>query len=278
MKKKPLHPFAVGIAPFIWQFLFFIIPLSLLFISSFFDEGLFSFSKFIPFLDPSYSRSLLASLLMAFFNSLLCLGLAFPIAYTLSFKIKKFKNVLLFLILIPFWTNFLIHIYAWFYVLESGGILNQFLQLIHFFPGTNSHLNTSLAIILMLVYYYLPLSLLPIYSGLERLDVRLVEASYDLGAGFWITFRRVILPMTKVALRSSFFLVFIPTFGEFAIPELMGGDKFMFAGSVISHFLLGDGTVGLGSAFAIYACLVLMGACFFIYKLFDLWLGKSHAH
>jgi ABC-type spermidine/putrescine transport system permease subunit I len=128
---------------------------------------------------------------------------------------------------------------------------------------------------IMLIYYYLPFSLLPLYSGLERIDVKLIEASFDLGAGFFATFKKIILPLCKVALRSGFFLVFIPTFGEFAIPELMGGDKFMFSGSVISHFLLGDGTVLLGSAFAIYSCLILMGACFGFYKLFDYWLGKN---
>lgn len=275
MKKKKLKAFGIGIAPFAWQFLFFIVPLGLLIFSSITEGSYLSFGKFKPFLHPSYSKSIIASLLMAFCNAILCILIAFPLAYTLSFKIKKFKNILLFLILIPFWTNFLIHVYSWFYVLEADGILNHFLMMIKIVSVPSSFLNTSFAIMLMLVYYYLPFCLLPIYSGLERIDVKLIEASYDLGAGFWGTFKKIILPMSKVALRSGFFLVFIPTFGEFAIPELMGGDKFMFSGSVISHFLLGDGTTVLGSAFAIYSCLILMGFCALIYKLFDLWLGKN---
>lgn len=275
MIKKKLKAFGIGIAPFVWQFLFFIIPLCLLVFSCITEGSYISFGKFKPFLHPSYSRSILASLIMAFCNAVLCILIAFPLAYTISFKLKKFKNILLFLILIPFWTNFLIHVYSWFYVLETDGILNQFLMTLRLISIPKSFLNTSFAIMLMLVYYYLPFCLLPIYSGLERIDIKLIEASYDLGAGFAGTFKKIILPMSKVALRSGFFLVFIPTFGEFAIPELMGGDKFMFSGSVISHFLLGDGTTVLGSAFAIYSCLILMGFCALFYKLFDVWLGKN---
>lgn len=275
MRKKKLKAFGIGIAPFAWQILFFIIPIALLVVSSITEGSYISFGKFKPFLHPSYSRSIIASLLMAFCNAVLCILIAFPLAYTLSFKIKRFKNILLFLILIPFWTNFLIHVYSWFYVLETDGILNQFLMMTKLVVIPKSFLNTSFSILLMLVYYYMPFCLLPIYSGLERIDIKLIEASYDLGAGFFGTFKKIILPMCKVALRSGFFLVFIPTFGEFAIPELMGGDKFMFTGSVISHFLLGDGTTILGSAFAIYSCLILMSVCAVFYKLFDVWLGKN---
>lgn len=275
MKKTKLKAFGIGIAPFIWQFLFFVLPLLLLFISSFFDKGTFSLSKFTPFLHPSYTRSIIASIVMAFTTSIVCILIAFPIAYMISFKIKKFKTLLLFLILIPFWTNFLIHVYSWFYVLEADGIANQFLSFLGLIKTAKSHLNTSFSVMLMLVYYYLPFCLIPIYSGLERIDGKLLEASYDLGAGFMNTFTKIILPLSKVSLRSGFLLVFIPTFGEFAIPELMGGDKFMFSGSVIAHFLLGDGTVALGSAFAIYTCMILMAICIFIYKVFDLLLGKN---
>jgi spermidine/putrescine transport system permease protein len=275
MMKKKLKAFGIGIAPFVWQFMFFILPLSLLLISSFFDQGRLSLAKFQPFFHPSYTRSILASILMAFSSSLICVLIAFPIAYMLSFKVKKFKTLLLFLILIPFWTNFLIHVYSWFYVLEADGIANQFLGFLGLVKNPTSYLNTSFSVMIMLVYYYLPFCLIPIFSGLERIDGKLLEASYDLGAGFFNTFNKIILPLSKVSLRSGFLLVFIPTFGEFAIPELMGGDKFMFSGSVISHFLLGDGTVVLGSAFAIYTCVILMAICIGIYKLFDLWLGKN---
>jgi spermidine/putrescine transport system permease protein len=275
MKLKKLKAFGIGIAPFVWQLIFFVVPLFILIISCFIDGNGFNLSKFRPFFHSSYSKSILASLAMATFNGILCVMLAFPLAYTLSYKIKKYKNILLFLILIPFWTNFLIHVYSWFYVLETNGILNQFLMLTKIVVNPKSFINSTFAIMLMLVYYYLPFCLLPIYSGLERIDVKLIESSYDLGAGFFGTFNKIILPMSKVSLRAGFFLVFIPTFGEFAIPELMGGDKFMFTGSVISHFLLGDGTVLLGSAFAIYSCLILMAACGLFYKIFDLWLGKN---
>jgi ABC-type spermidine/putrescine transport system permease subunit I len=119
----------------------------------------------------------------------------------------------------------------------------------------------------MMVYYYLPFMVLPIYSPLERFDFKLIEASLDLGASWMTTLRKILLPLTLGGIRAGFFLVYIPSFAEFAIPELMGGDKYMFVGSVVSHYILGDQTGSLGAAFTVIACLALLISTVLLYKL-----------
>ena len=109
---------------------------------------------------------------------------------------------------------------------------------------------------------------LPIFSTLERFDRRLLEASHDLGASWRVTFRKVMLPMTLPAVRAGFFLVFIPAFGEFIIPELMGGDKRYFVGNVVSQYVLGDETGGMGAAFMVLSCVALVATVMFIYFAF----------
>ena len=120
----------------------------------------------------------------------------------------------------------------------------------------------------MMIYCYLPFMVLPIFSTLERFDRRLLEASTDLGASWRSTFRKVMLPLTLPAVRAGFFLVFIPSFGEFIIPELMGGDKRYFVGNVVSQYVLGNETGGMGAAFMVLSCLSLVCAVMLIYLAF----------
>ena len=119
-----------------------------------------------------------------------------------------------------------------------------------------------------MVYCYLPFMVLPIYSSLERFDRSFLEVSSDLGASWKTTFRKVLLPLTLPAVRAGFFLVFIPSFGEFIIPELMGGDKRYFVGNVISQYILGNETGGLGAAFMVLSCFSLIGAVALLYIAF----------
>jgi ABC-type spermidine/putrescine transport system permease subunit I len=121
----------------------------------------------------------------------------------------------------------------------------------------------------MMVYYYLPFMVMPLYTSLERIDIRLVEASLDLGATWGQTLRRVMLPLTKRGLKAGFFLVYIPSFGEFAIPELMGGDKLMFVGTVISTYILGDETGSLGAAFTLISSVLLLASAILLYWMID---------
>jgi spermidine/putrescine transport system permease protein len=268
-------PFSIGAPAMIWQVLFFYLPLTILLISSlikFSDaevfEG-FTFEKISFFLRPLYLKVILSSFLLALGNAILCLLIAYPLAYFLAFTGKKYKNFFLFLLIVPFWTNFLLHVYAWFFVLEKEGFLNNLLKGMGLIHDPILMLNTPFAIMIMMVYYYLPFMVMPLYSSLEKMDNRLIEASLDLGATWGQTLRRVILPLTKRGLKAGFFLVYIPSFGEFAIPELMGGDKLMFVGTVVSNYILGDETGSLGAAFTVVASILLLLSAICIYWVID---------
>lgn len=276
-------PFSIGAPAMIWQVLFFYLPLAILAISSFLKfselgifEG-FTAEKITFFLRPLYFRVILSSLLLALGNACLCLLIAYPLAYFLAFTGKRYRNLFLFLLIVPFWTNFLLHVYAWFFVLEREGVLNNILRALGLIHEPLQMLNTPFAIMIMMVYYYLPFMAMPLYSSLEKMDTRLVEASLDLGASWFQTLRQIILPLTKRGLKAGFFLVFIPSFGEFAIPELMGGDKLMFVGTVVSHYILGDQTGSLGAAFTVLASVVLLLSAALLYWVIDRLIpGRSH--
>jgi spermidine/putrescine transport system permease protein len=277
-------PFSIGAPAMIWQVLFFYLPLAILAISSVLQfseaevfEG-FTFDKIAFFLRPLYMKVILSSFFLALGNAILCLLIAYPLAYFLAFTGKRYKNFFLFLLIVPFWTNFLLHVYAWYFVLEKEGFLNNLLRFLGIIDKPLILLNTPFAIMIMMVYYYLPFMVLPLYSSLEKMDVRLVEASLDLGATWGQTLRQVMLPLTKRGLLAGFFLVYIPSFGEFVIPELMGGDKLMFVGTVVSNYILGDETGSLGAAFTLIACLVLLMSSIGLYWIIDRLIpGKRHA-
>ncbi len=274
IQKKPnLHiPFFVGVPALVWQVLFFYLPLLFIVFSSIAeisDTGAFigiTLSKIWHFIDSIYLKVIGLSLLLALSTAFICLIIAYPLAYFIAFTIKRGKNFLLFLIVLPFWTNFLLHVYAWFFILEREGVLNNFLMAIGIITQPIQFLNSIFAIMIMMVYCYLPFMLLPIYAALERFDVRLMEASLDLGATRFQTFRNIILPISLTGARAGFFLVYIPAFGEFAIPELMGGDRQMFVGSIVSHYILGEETGSLGAAFTLVSgvVLVISAAIFYI--------------
>lgn len=275
---KPTLAFSIGVPALIWQVLFFYLPLLLIIVSSFVNfssDGLFegvTLSKILFFAKIPYLKVIAASFLLALANGLICLSIAYPLAYILVFTYKKVKNILLFLLIVPFWTNFLLHVYAWFFVLEKEGFLNNLLRMLHITSEPIHFLNSPFAIMVMMVYYYLPFMVMPLYSAMEKMDIRLVEASCDLGAKFFQTFYQVIVPLTKRGLIAGFFLVYIPSFGEFAIPELMGGNREMFVGSVVSHYILGDQTGSLGAAFTVTSAFFLSISSAILFTLMNRWI------
>ncbi|MBS0620942.1 MAG: ABC transporter permease [Verrucomicrobia bacterium] len=268
-------PFSIGAPAMIWQVLFFYVPLAILVVSSvlrFADSGVFegfTLEKITFFFRLVYVKVIASSFILAISNTLLCLLVAYPLAYFIAFCAGRFKNIFLFLLIVPFWTNFLLHVYAWYFVLEREGFLNNLLRGIGLIQEPLQLLNSPFAILIMMVYYYLPFMVMPLYSSLEKMDRRLIEASLDLGASWSQTLRRVMLPLTKRGLLAGFFLVYIPSFGEFAIPELMGGDKLMFVGSVVSHYILGDDTGSLGAAFTLIASVLLLFSAMLLYWVID---------
>lgn len=266
-------PFAFGIPALLWQALFLYFPVIFLFFISFIEisetHSSFSFTtnNYQIFLDPVYFGIIAKSIFQAFVNACLCLVIAYPVAYFLVFKAKNLKNFFLFLLIVPFWINFLLHIYAWFFVLERGGWINQLLLFTGLIDTPLHLLNTQFAISLGMLYCYLPFMVLPIYSTLERFDPKLIEASHDLGASSWQTFARITFPVTFPGWQSGFFLVFIPSCAEFAIPSLLGGDKQVFLGNVLSQFILGNQTLSVGAAFTVISCLCLLLCAVSLYKI-----------
>ncbi len=261
LKKELL--FAVGSPAIIWQVLFFYIPLTFLFTTSFFSEGRFGLGNFLPFLSGPYLTIILSSLGLSFFCAALCSLIGYPLAYFIALRSGRYKTLFLFLLIVPSWTNFLLHVYSWFFVLEREGFLNTVLSL--FLSEPLHVLNSLFAVVLMMVYCYLPFVVLPLYSALERFDLHLLDAAQDLGATWHHTFFHIMLPLTLTSLRTGFFLVFIPAYGEFIIPELMGGDRLYFVGSVISQYILGQKTANLGAAFTLISSLSLISAIVAIY-------------
>lgn len=255
----------------LWQLLFFLLPLCTVIVLSVVMVGQpnipqqLTLTPFLSFFTATYARVIARSLLLALTNACLCLAVAYPTAYFLAFKAGRVKNILLFLLIVPFWTNFLLHVYAWFFVLEREGFLNTFLHYIGLINQPLHILNTLYAVSIMMVYYYLPFMVLPIYTLLEKFDYRFVEASLDLGATWGQTVRKVMIPITLPGILSGFFLVFVPSFAEFAIPELLGGDKKMFVGTVVSHYILGGTTISYGAAFTLLSSAALIVSALVLY-------------
>jgi spermidine/putrescine transport system permease protein len=264
-----LKPFFVGMPGIVWQVLFFYVPLLCIIALSF--SGTTWLSNFVPFMRSSYFMVIGRSLLLATLNATLCTLIAYPLAYFLAFRAGRFKSILLFLVILPFWNNFLVHIYAWTFVLDHQGIINTVLLNLHLIQEPIHFLNSFPAVLLMMVYFYMPFMILPLYAALERFDRRLIEASLDLGATWWGTIRHVLIPLSMPGIRTGFFLVFIPSFGEFIIPEFMGGNKNMYVGTVVSDFILGTQTIGQGAAFTIISSCMLIVAAGLLY----LFLSRS---
>lgn len=272
IKREFIH--TLGATSLTWQVAFFYIPVTLLFLVSFIqtnpETGYFSLTltHFNPVLNITYYKVILNSLFLSFTTASISLLIAFPLTYFIVFKTSKFKPLLLFFLLIPFWTNFLLHIYAWFFILEKHGIVNQTLLFLGIIKEPLKILNTKAATLLLMIYYYLPFMALPIFSALERFNTSHFEASVTLGAGRIQTFRRIVFPIIQKSIISGFFLVFIPAFGEFLIPEFMGGDKVAYVGSVISLFLFDQSTGPVGLAFTTLSLSVLCLCSAAIYLFF----------
>lgn len=258
-------PFFMSAPALVWQMLFLYVPLCLIVVASFmavvngtWDYSSFTVAHYRVFFDPMYVRIIARSCLLAFTTVVVCLLLAYPMAYFIAFYARRWKNVLLFLLILPFWLSLLVQVYAWFMLLDSYGLLNRLLLYVGVIAEPIQMLNTSFAIYLIMVYCYLPFMILPIYSTLEKLDTRLFDASMDLGASPLKTFMRITLPLSLSGIRTGALLVLVPAFGEFVVPALAGGGKHMFVGTLISHYFLVARDPALGTAFTCISAVVLL--------------------
>lgn len=247
----------------LWLTLFFILPLLLVFAVSFLTRGVGG-TPTLPLTLEHYERAfttfggvLLRSAEIAGQTTLVCLLVGYPMAFYISTRQRAVvRGLLLFMVILPFWTNFLVRTYALRVLLGLEGPVNGLLTGLGLASAPVGFLNTEFAVVLGLVYGFLPFMVLPVYASVERLDFRLVEAARDLGSNDWQTFWRVVLPLTLPGVVAGSALVFIPAIGAFVTPDLLGGVKGLMIGNLIQRQYTGTGNLPLGAALST----VMLGA------------------
>lgn len=216
----------------------------------------FTFSAYAALLDPVYAPILRTTFLLAVGGTLGCLLLGYPLAYLLATRGGRRRTLGLVLVIIPFWTSFLIRTYAWLTILAPSGLLNGVLGGLGL-PQVEL-LNGPIAVFIGILYNYLPLMIFPIYVSLDRLEKPLLEASKDLGAGRWATFRQVTWPLTLPGVAAGVLLVFIPLTGEWVIPSILGGGKSYYLGTFMANQVTDSRNWPLGSAAAVMLISVML--------------------
>ncbi len=242
---------------------FMAIPLLLIISYAFLTAGRFggvkppvTLENITRLIEPIYRDVLVTSVMTAGAATLLSFAIGFPAALVISRLTPRWQTIALIAVVLPFWTNFLIRTYAWIVLLNSEGLLNHGLALIGL--GPVQVLYTRSAVVLGLFYAYLPLMVLPIYASLQRLDPSLLEAARNLGAGGWRRFRTVLLPLTMPGILAGALFVFIPSLGNFVIPELLGGGKSQMIGNLIRDQFLKSRDWPFGSALSLMVLALLM--------------------
>jgi putrescine transport system permease protein len=269
--------------PYIWLLIFFLLPFLIVFRvsisvleygqppyapqfdfaqgwSGFVDNlSMFNLDNYVfLFSDSLYRNAYLSSVVIAFFSTIFTLMIGFPLAYGMARAPQKLRPILLMLVILPFWTSFLIRVYAWIGILKPEGLLNQFLLWLGIIDTPLQILNTNTAVYIGIVYSYLPFMVLPIYSTLEKMDESLVEAARDLGCtaigAFWKVTARLAVP----GILAGCLLVFIPAVGEFVIPDLLGGSRTLMIGKVLWTEFFNNSDWTVSSAIAIVLLLILV--------------------
>ncbi|MBO8171907.1 MAG: spermidine/putrescine ABC transporter permease PotB [Bacillaceae bacterium] len=242
----------------IWLVLFLVVPLILVLFVSFMSRGTyggieytFTIENYLRFLDPLYLNIMWTSVVMAGITTLACLILGYPFAYLIARSPVQYRTILLFLVIVPFWTNSLVRTYAWIVLLRTEGVINNLLIYLGWIQEPLQLLYNDGAVLIGLIYTLFPFMVLPLYGSIEKLDKSLLEAASDLGAKPWQAFLKVTLPLTMPGIVSGSLLVFIPALGLFFIPDLMGGAKTMIIGNLIKNQFLTARDWPFGSALSI---------------------------
>ena len=254
----------------VWLGLFFLVPLLLILAYSFGTSGVyggitlgFNPGNYLKVFDPLYLRIIGRTFVVAGINTLLCLALGYPLAYFIAFKGRRWRNALILMVMVPFWTSLLIRAYAWVVILGGNGLANRTLQFLGITDGPINLIFTPQAVLMGMVYSYLPFMILPLYAALEKFDARLKEAAKDLGASRWQTFWRVTFPISMPGVIAGSILVFIPSAGEFVIPDLLGGSRTVFTGNLIRQQFLQSRDWAFGSALSVMLAMLLLAAIMF---------------
>lgn len=254
-----------------WLIFFVLIPNLLVLFTSFMTkdssnliEFTFSLDSYARLIDPLYSQVLWNSLYMAGIATVICLVVGYPFAFMIAKLPSKYRPFLLFLVVLPFWTNSLIRIYGMKIFLGVKGVLNNTLLWLGIIDTPIRILNTEIAVIIGLVYILLPFMILPLYSSIEKIDGRLLEAAKDLGANAFQRFVKVIIPLTMPGIVAGCLLVLLPAMGMFYVADLLGGAKVLLVGNIIKSEFLVTRNWPFGSAISI-ALTILMALMLYVY-------------
>jgi putrescine transport system permease protein len=245
---------AVTSIPYLWLLLFFLIPFAIVLKISF-SSALVAMPPYAPLLhwvsekvvqvqlnlgnftflveDDLYWRAYLNSIKVAGISTVLCLLVGYPIAYSIARSSPARRNILMLMVVLPFWTSFLLRVYAWIGILKNNGLLNNMLMSLGLIHEPLQIMQTDLAVYIGIVYSYLPFMILPLYANLEKMDLTLLEAASDLGCRPWQAFYKITLPLSTPGIVAGCLLVFIPAVGEFVIPSLLGDPGMLMIGRVL---------------------------------------------
>ena len=277
---------AVIAVPFLWLLLFFAIPFLIVLKISFsrlaiaippytpileyVDKALtvrLNLGNYVAlFTDSQYVLAYLSSIKIAAVSTLLCLLIGYPMAYFIARMKPSTRNIALMAVVLPSWISFLLRVYAWVGILDANGILNRALMGLGVIDAPLRILYTPLAAYIGIVYCYLPFMVLPLYANLVKLDLRLLEAAYDLGAKPWQAFLRITLPLSRAGIVAGCMLVMIPAVGEFVIPEMLGGPDTLMIGRVLWGEFFNNRDWPAASAVAIVMLLILLVPILVFYR------------
>jgi spermidine/putrescine transport system permease protein len=274
--KRPKRFSIFSTVAWVWGISLVIAPLFYIILISFLSRGdyggikvVFTLENYRRMLEPSLGATMVStlgrSILLAFLSTALCILFGFPLALFLVFRAGKYRNMLFFLLIIPFWTNFLIRTYAWVVILSDNGWLNHVLSLCGFGPQALHWLFTPQAVLLGMFYNYLPYMAMSLYVSVEKLDTKLLEAAADLGAGPMKRFFKIILPLSIPGLVAGSIMVFVPSLGEFVIPDILGGGTSLFVGNLLAQEFLTVRNWPFGSALSV-VLIILIGLCLVFFE------------
>ncbi len=280
--------------PYFWLVLFFFIPLALIFKISIsvaewgmppyqdiliWNNGLrinITFENYLFIINDSYYlTSFVNSLNLAFVSTLLCILIGYPIAFFIATSSTNLRNILLILIIIPFWSSFLLRVYAWKIILQGNGVVNTLLINLGIIEAPLQLLYNQNAVLIGVVYTYLPLMILPLYGFLSKFDLTLIEAAHDLGSNKISTFFKIILPLSIPGILAGSLLVFIPVVGEFIIPEMLGGSDKLYYGKILWEEFFVNRNWPSASALAFIGIIILVLPIITFQILYSKWAFKN---
>jgi spermidine/putrescine transport system permease protein len=262
---------------FLWFLVFFMLPLAVIFAYAFTDNFIrlgqpihFTFKNFLIIFERKYYFSLLLrSLRISIITTVFSIAFAYPVSYFLAKK-TKYDKLLIIILMVPFWVNYLIRTFAWKLLISENGVLNKFLLSIHLIHEPLKLLYTETAVILGLIYSYTPMMVLPLYATISKIDDRFTEAALDLGASRIRAFFDITFRLSLTGIFAGTILVFIPALGSFAIPAILGGTDSLMIGNTIESQFIEIGNWNFGSAFTLALAAISLAMIFLYSRLFGL--------